>query len=105
MDVQSSMRPAVALLSLTAIFIASFWWWIGAPVAMPASPLGVGEKLYCVSYSPFRGRETPLDRLAFADPRRIDEDFARLSRLTDCVRSYATNQGLDRIPEIAGRHG
>src|SRR5262245_4312506 len=99
------MRLAIALVSLIAIFIAAFWWWVGAPVAMRAPPLGAGEKLYCVSYSPFRGRATPLDPPASVDPRRIDEDLARLSRLTDGVRSYATNQGLDRIPEIAGRHG
>ena len=54
------MRIAVALLAPVAAAILATWWWLGAPVALPAAPLGPGEKLYCMSYSPFRGRQTPL---------------------------------------------
>ena len=49
------MRLGLACLALSALLIAGFWAWLGAPVAMPNSPLSAGEKLYCLSYSPFRG--------------------------------------------------
>jgi exo-beta-1,3-glucanase (GH17 family) len=99
------MRLASALFLAVAAAILSTWWWLGAPVAMPPSPLDPGEKLYCVSYAPFRGSQTPLDPTTRVDPRQIEEDFARLSRLTDCVRTYSTDLGIDQVPEIARRHG
>jgi len=85
--------------------IAAAWWWMGRPVPMPQSPLAQGEKLYCVSYAPFRGKQSPLTPPIQIDPAQIDEDLARLSKVTDCVRTYAVEFGLDRIAGIAKRHG
>jgi exo-beta-1,3-glucanase (GH17 family) len=95
----------VALPALVAAAIVVAWWWLGAPVAMPASPLDPGERLYCTSYSPFRGGQTPFDRTLRTDPDQIDDDLARLAPLTKCVRTYSTEFGLDRIAEIAERRG
>ncbi|HEX2652886.1 MAG TPA: glycosyl hydrolase family 17 protein [Xanthobacteraceae bacterium] len=99
------MRVGFAYFAGVVSAVIAAWWWLGAGVTMPPSPLKDGEKLYCVSYTPFRGLETPLDRSTRADPKRIDEDFSRLSRLTNCVRTYSTDLGLDQVAEIAGRHG
>jgi len=99
------MRAAFGLFFPVAAAILGFWWWLGAPVAMPPSPLAPGEKLYCVSYTPFRDGETPLDLTTQVDPRQIEEDFARLSRITDCVRTYSTDFGLYRVADIAQRYG
>jgi glucan 1,3-beta-glucosidase len=85
--------------------IVAAWWWLGAPVALPASPLGAAEKLYCVSYSPFRGGQTPFDRTLRIDARQIEDDLARLAAVTDCVRTYSTEFGLDQVAGIAERHG
>ena len=99
------MRLALALFLPVAAAIFGCWFWLGAPVAMPASPLGAGEKLYCVSYTPFRDSETPLDLTTRIPESEIEDDLARLSRLSDCVRTYSTDFGLDRVAEIAQRHG
>src|SRR5918912_2908133 len=99
------MRLALALFLPVAAAIFGCWFWLGAPVAMPASPLGAGEKLYCVSYTPFRDSETPLDLTTRIPENEIEDDLARLSRLSDCVRTYSTDFGLDRVAEIAQRHG
>jgi glucan 1,3-beta-glucosidase len=99
------MHKAVSLFTLAAAFIAGAWWWLGRPIPMPPSPLASGEKLYCVSYAPFRGQQTPLDLSTRIEPWQIEEDLARLARLTDCVRIYSVDFGLDRVPEIAERHG
>jgi glucan 1,3-beta-glucosidase len=72
---------------------------------MPANPLGPGDKLYCVSYAPFRDRQSPLDPATQITAAQIEDDIARLSKLTDCVRTYSVDFSLDKVPEIAERHG
>ena len=99
------MRKAVSLFTLAAIAIVGAWAWLGAAVPMLPSPLEQGEKLYCVSYAPFRGQQTPLDLATKIEPRQIEEDLALLSRVADCIRIYSVDFGLDRVPEIAERHG
>ena len=99
------MGIATALFAIAAAAITMAWAWLGAPVQMPPSPLTPGEKLYCVSYTPFRGAQTPIGPDIPVDPRQIDEDLAQLKQITDCVRTYSVDHGLDQIPELAKRHG
>src|SRR6266511_4124833 len=100
-----SMGIATALFAVAAAAIVTAWAWLGAAVQMPSSPLAPGEKLYCVSYTPFRGTQSPFGSDIPVDPRQIDEDLARLKHITDCVRTYSVDFGLDQIAEIAKRHG
>lgn len=99
------MVKPVSLFTLSVVIVIAIWWWLGAPVAMPPSPLASDQKLYCVSYAPFHGKQTPLDLSTKIPPEQIDQDLALLSRITDCVRTYSVDFGLDRIPEYAKRHG
>ena len=99
------MRLGLACLALSALVIAGFWAWLGAPVAMPNSPLAPGEKLYCVSYAPFRAGQSPFDPDVHISAQQIDEDLTRLARITDCVRTYSIAYGQDQIAAIAARHG
>jgi exo-beta-1,3-glucanase (GH17 family) len=99
------MHLPAALFAVCATAIVGAWYWLGAPVAMPPSPLADGEKLYCLSYAPFREQQNPLSPGTKVEPAQIDDDLARLSRVTNCVRTYSIEHGLDRIPEIARRHG
>jgi glucan 1,3-beta-glucosidase len=96
---------ATALFVLAAAVIVGAWAWLGGTVAMPLSPLAAGEKLYCVSYAPFRGDQNPFGPDVPIDPRQIDEDLAQLKQITSCIRTYSVDHGLDQIPEIAKRHG
>jgi exo-beta-1,3-glucanase (GH17 family) len=99
------MRLGAVLFVLTAAAIVAAWGWLGAAVEMPASPLTQGEKIPCVSYAPFRGDQDPFGPDVPIDPRQIEEDLLALEPLTDCIRTYSIDHGLDQIPEIAGRHG
>jgi glucan 1,3-beta-glucosidase len=99
------MRFATTLFALAAAGIIAVWAWLGASVAMPPSPFGTGEKLYCISYAPFRAGQDPFGTDTPVDPRQIDEDLAQLKQITNCVRTYSVDRGLDQIPEIARRHG
>lgn len=99
------MRLGFACLAVAAVAIASIWAWLGAAVPMPQAPLSAGEKLYCLSYAPFRGSQTPLDLSTHISAAQIDDDLSRLARVTDCVRTYSADFGLEEIPAIAARHG
>jgi len=101
----SSTGMAGALLLGAAAVIVAGWAWLGAPVEMPPSPLAPSEKAHCISYAPFRGDQTPLGPDIAIDPRQIEQDLAQLKTITDCVRTYSVDHGLDRIAEIAKHHG
>jgi exo-beta-1,3-glucanase (GH17 family) len=99
------MQKAIGIFVATALLIVAAWWWRGLPVPMPAGAVAPGEKLHCLSYAPFRGAQTPLDPTTVIPVAQIEEDLAQLSRLTGCVRIYSVDMGLDRVPEVAERHG
>ncbi|MCC6776172.1 MAG: beta-(1-6) glucans synthase [Hyphomicrobiales bacterium] len=99
------MAKAGALFAIVATAIAVSWAWLGATIALPPSPLAAGEKLACVSYAPFRDGQDPFGPDVPIDPRQIEEDLIELKTITDCVRTYSVDHGLDQIPEIAARHG
>ena len=101
----NSLTAAVACYAATALAIGFAWWWLGAPLRLPPSPLAAGGKLACVSYAPFRGNQDPLVETTHVDAGQIDEDLTLLSRYTDCIRTYSIENGLDQIPAIAQRHG
>jgi exo-beta-1,3-glucanase (GH17 family) len=94
-----------ASFALAAAVIVTAWGWLGASVELPVSPLAPGEKLPCVSYTPFRADQDPFGPDVPIDPHQIEDDLVRLKPLTDCIRTYSVDHGLDQIPEIAGRHG
>jgi exo-beta-1,3-glucanase (GH17 family) len=98
------MRKLVALFILTAATVAAAWWWLGRPLAAPTVAADPG-RIQCMSYTPFRGDETPLNAATHAEAARIEEDLSKLARLTSCVRTYATDNGLDQVPAIAQRLG
>jgi glucan 1,3-beta-glucosidase len=99
------LRLPLALFALAAGAIVGVWTFLGAPVAMPQAPLAKGEKMDCVSYAPFRGNQSPLDPNVHIEPWQIEDDIARLAQITNCVRTYSIELGLDRVVEIAKQHG
>lgn len=99
------MRLGLACLALSALVVAGAWVWLGAPVPMPYSPLAPGEKLYCLSYSPFRGPQSPFDADIRVSAEQIEQDLTRLARITDCVRTYSVELGQDQVTPIAKRLG
>ena len=50
-------------------------------------------------------RRRPLDLSTKIEPAQIEQDLAQLAKVTDCVRTYSVDFGLDQVPEIAQRHG
>jgi exo-beta-1,3-glucanase (GH17 family) len=99
------MRIAAFLFAVVATVVVGVWSWLGAAVEMPQVATAAGGRLDCVSYAPFRGDQNPLGPGTVVEPRQIEEDLAQLKPLTSCIRTYSIDHGLDKIPEIAKRHG
>src|ERR1700751_4231183 len=98
------MEGAAGLFMAPPAATALTWWGLGRPVEAPAAAADPG-RIQCLSYAPFRGNETPLDEHTLVAAREIEEDLAKLAGLTDCVRTYSTDNGLDQVPAIAQRVG
>ena len=88
----------LTFFAITALATGVAWWWLGKPVALPPSPLAASEKLYCVSYAPFRDGQDPLVETTQIPPAQIDEDLKFLARYTDCLRTYSVENRLDKVP-------
>jgi exo-beta-1,3-glucanase (GH17 family) len=100
-----AIGPAIVSFALTALAVGVVWWWLGAPVKLPPSPLTVGEKLSCVSYAPFRGSQDPLVEGTRVTAEQIDEDLALLAKYTNCIRTYSVDDGRDDVLKSARRYG
>src|SRR5438045_5157901 len=100
-----SLRTPLALLLSSLGMIAALWWWLATPITLPRAPIDPTAKLQCVSYAPFRGAQTPLIPTTQILPEQIAQDLAQLAKITDCVRTYSIENGLDQVPALAAKVG
>ena len=100
-----SLRTPLALLLLSLGAIAAVWWWLATPITLPRAPIDPNAKLLCVSYAPFRGDQTPLLLTTHIAPEQISQDLAQLAKISDCVRTYSIENGLDQVPALAAKVG
>src|SRR5450631_3832344 len=100
-----SLRTPLALLVISLGAIAAVWWWLATPINLARAPIDPNAKLLCVSYAPFRGDQTPLQLTTHIEPEQIAQDMAQLVKITDCVRTYSVDNGLDQVPALAAKVG
>src|SRR6478672_2049927 len=100
-----SLRTPLALLLISLGAIAAVWWWLATPITLARAPIDPNAKLLCVSYAPFRGAQTPLIPTTQIPPEQIAQDLAQLAKITDCVRTYSIENGLDQVPALAAKVG
>jgi exo-beta-1,3-glucanase (GH17 family) len=100
-----SLRTPLALLLISLGLIASVWWWLATPITLPRAPIDPNAKLQCVSYAPFRDTQTPLVQGTHIPAEQIAQDLADLAKVTDCVRTYSIENGLDQVPGEAAKVG
>ncbi|MDP3078380.1 beta-(1-6) glucans synthase [Bradyrhizobium sp.] len=100
-----SLRTPLALLLLSLSAIAAVWWWLATPINLARAPIDPNAKLQCVSYAPFRGDQTPLVPTLQIGPEQIAEDLAQLAKISECVRTYSIDNGLDQVPALAAKVG
>src|SRR5690349_15429881 len=100
-----SLRTPLALLLVSLGVIAAMWWWLATPITLARAPIEPDAKLQCVSYAPFRGAQTPLDPTTHIDADQIEQDLIQLAQISECVRTYSIENGLDQVPAIAAKIG
>ena len=100
-----SLRTPLALLLISLAMIAAVWWWLATPIKLARAPIDPDAKLLCVSYAPFRGAQTPLLPTTRVPPEQIAQDLAQLAKISDCVRTYSIENGLDQVPALAAKAG
>src|SRR5471030_2764542 len=100
-----SLRTPLALLLISLGAIAAVWWWLATPITLARAPIDPNAKLQCVSYAPFRGAQTPLSPTTMIAPEQIAQDLAQLVKISDCVRTYSVDNGLDQVPAQAAKVG
>jgi exo-beta-1,3-glucanase (GH17 family) len=100
-----SLRTPLALLLISLSVIAAVWWWLATPITLTRAPIDPNAKLQCVSYAPFGDTQTPLVVTTQVPPEQIEQDLADLAKVTDCVRTYSIENGLDQIPRLAAKVG
>jgi exo-beta-1,3-glucanase (GH17 family) len=100
-----SLRTPLALLLISLGAIAAVWWWLATPITLVRAPIDPNAKLLCVSYAPFRDDQTPLSLTTHVSAEQIAQDLAQLAKISDCVRTYSIENGLDQVPELASKVG
>ncbi len=58
-----------------------------------------------MAYAPFRGKQNPRIPGLIISPEQIAEDLAELAKISQCVRTYSVDNGLDQVPELAAKVG
>jgi exo-beta-1,3-glucanase (GH17 family) len=99
------LRTPLGLFFISLGFVASVWWWLALPVTLARAPIDPAAKLECVSYSPFRGEQTPHNPKLIVSREQIAEDLSELAKISKCIRTYSIDNGLDAVPELASRVG
>ncbi|MCA1908188.1 MAG: glycosyltransferase [Magnetospirillum sp.] len=98
-------------LVLIFIILANLGFW--AALNQPKSGLPWAGTIHSVSFSPSRADDDPTivrqfpqyEDTMLATREEMDEDLAMLSGKVTQVRTYSTLEGLDQVPELAGKHG
>src|ERR1700712_3321884 len=99
------LRTPLALLVLSLGLIAALWWWVATPIPLARAPIDPNAKLQCVSYAPFRDLQTPLVPTTHIAAEQIAQDLAQLAGITDCIRTYSIENGLDQVPGQGSKVG
>lgn len=100
-----SLRTPLALFFISLSAIIAVWWWLATPVTLTRAPIDPAAKLECVSYAPFRDNQSPLVQTTHIPAEQIAEDLAQLATISNCVRTYSVQNGLDQVPALAAKAG
>lgn len=99
------MTRLLLLFGFVASAIGLFWYGMGRPVPLPASPLAQGQRLNCLSYTPFHGDQAPFDQPLLVPDGQIERDLKQLAEVTSCVRTYSATPAQGEITRIADKLG
>ncbi|HKY17471.1 MAG TPA: glycosyltransferase, partial [Rhizomicrobium sp.] len=88
-------------LALVMVVSASVFFWTSRDYTISA-PEWDGQ-VRGIAYNP--SHMFTLRQNKNITPERIDRDLAQLSKLTSHIRTYTVDGGMEKVPQIARRHG
>jgi exo-beta-1,3-glucanase (GH17 family) len=94
------MRTILAAALFAACLQAAFWFASNTSL-LPPDVKGLVDYL---SYSPYAPGEGPKDR-ATVTPQQLDRDLGVIASVAGGLRTYSVIDGVDRVPDIAAKHG
>jgi exo-beta-1,3-glucanase (GH17 family) len=95
----------LALFLVSMSLIVAVWYWLASPVLLDHALINPAKKLDCVSYAPFRSGQTPWNSDIVISPAQIAEDLNQLAGVSNCIRTYSVENGLDKVPQLASKVG
>jgi len=95
----------LALFVVSMSMIVAVWYWLASPVLLDHALINPAKKLDCVSYAPFRSGQTPWNSDIVISPEQIAEDLSQLAGVSNCIRTYSVENGLDKVPQLASKVG
>ena len=101
----SRKRVPLALFLVSMSMIVAVWYWLASPVLLDHALIDPAKKLDCVSYAPFRSGQTPWNSDIVISPAQIAEDLNQLAGVSNCIRTYSVENGLDKVPQLASKVG
>jgi exo-beta-1,3-glucanase (GH17 family) len=95
------------LFNLILLALLCAWFWQkNQNIITPDAILPADNKVQCISYAPYYGKDqTPFKIDTHISTTQIDDDLAKISKISHCVRIYSVGQGLDYVPEAASKIG
>ncbi|MFM7283720.1 MAG: hypothetical protein ACKO2B_01515 [Betaproteobacteria bacterium] len=102
---QSSAGACIARMLLILTLLGMLIWLLDriTPTQVVAA---TQTRLACVSYAPFRdSSHSPFDPKLIISRESIRSDMQQLAKITDCVRTYGLDHGLDAVPDVARELG
>src|SRR4051812_24608584 len=99
------LRTPLTLFLVSMSLIVAVWYWLASPVLLDHALINPAKKLDCVSYAPFRSGQTPWNSDIVIKPEQIAEDLSQLAEVSNCIRTYSVENGLDKVPELAAKVG
>jgi exo-beta-1,3-glucanase (GH17 family)/cellulose synthase/poly-beta-1,6-N-acetylglucosamine synthase-like glycosyltransferase len=95
------MRIVLTAAAVAAAIHAAAWYLTDRT----ATPADVSSAIDYVSYSPYLRSEDPKTHRQTIPAQQIERDLAVVAGVAQGVRTYSTIDGIDQVPEIAGRLG
>lgn len=94
------MKTILAAVLAAACLQGAFWY-LSDRTLLPPDVDGTVDYL---SYSPYAPGESPEDR-AVVSAEQLNRDLDVIASVAAGLRTYSVIDGVDRVPEIAARHG
>jgi exo-beta-1,3-glucanase (GH17 family) len=91
-------------IGLAALLNIAGWWWFNRPERISDDPQARINQISSVSFAPFRRGQGPLVKI-FPTPEQVEEDLASLKGVVKGVRTYTALEGVEIVPQVAGRYG